>query len=64
MPRKRIVDMVAELQSWLPNCDSGPTEYPTLLFRILASVPGSDRLEDLGYKTFTSGGTNSTSSVG
>lgn len=52
MARKRIVDMVAELQSWLPNYSRGPNEYPELLLRILASLPGGDRLEDLGYEAY------------
>jgi hypothetical protein len=52
MARKRIEDIVTELQSCLPNYDRGEDEYPTLLFRVLASLPGGDRLEDLGYETF------------
>jgi hypothetical protein len=52
MARKRIEDIIAELQSWLPNYDRGESEYPTLLLRIVASLPGGDRLEDLGYEPF------------
>jgi hypothetical protein len=52
MARKRIEDIIAELDSWLPNYDRGENEYPTLLFRILASLPGGDRLEDLGYEPY------------
>jgi len=52
MARQRIENIIAELESWLPNYDRGPDEYPTLLFRILASLPGGDRLEDLGYEPF------------
>ena len=55
MARKRIEDITAELQSWLPNYDRGDDEYPTLLLRVLASLPGGDRLEDLGYETFNLG---------
>ena len=55
MPRKRIVEIAAELRSWLPNYDEGDDEYPGLLLRILASLPGGDRLEDLGYDTFNIG---------
>jgi hypothetical protein len=55
MARKRIEDIIAELQSWLPNFDHGPNDYPTLLFRILASLPGGDELEDLGYIPFVIG---------
>jgi hypothetical protein len=43
------------LDSWLPNYDSGAAEYPMLLFRVLAGLPGGDRLEDLGYKPFNLG---------
>ena len=53
--RKEIQDILAELQSWLPNYDQGDAEYPTLLFRVLASLPGGDRLEDLGYEPFNVG---------
>jgi hypothetical protein len=55
MPRKRIEDITAELQSWLPNYDRGEDEYPTLLLRILASLPGGSQLEDVGYETFNIG---------
>ena len=52
MPRREVRDIIEELRSWLPNYDSGPNEYPTFLFRILASLPGGDELEDMGYETF------------
>jgi hypothetical protein len=55
MARKKVDDIIAELQSWLPNYDRGDDEYPMLLFRILASLPGGDRLEDLGYEPFNLG---------
>lgn len=48
MPRKKIVDMIEELRSWLPNYDH--KDYPTTLFRILASLPGGEELEDMGYE--------------
>jgi hypothetical protein len=53
--RKEIRDILAELRSWLPNYDRGELEYPTLLFRVLASLPGGDELEDIGYEPFNLG---------
>jgi hypothetical protein len=53
--RKPIRDILAELRSWLPNYDRGELEYPTLLFRVLASLPGGDELEDVGYEPFNLG---------
>ncbi len=53
-PRKKIADMISELQNWLPNYDHGPDSYPTLVFRILASLHGGDRLEDMGYEPIAS----------
>jgi hypothetical protein len=50
--RKQVKEILAELRSWLPNYDRGELEYPTLLFRVLASLPGGDELEDLGYRPF------------
>jgi hypothetical protein len=55
MPRKQIIDVIEELKSWLPNYDHGPKDYTTLLFRILASAPGGEELEDMGYETFNLG---------
>jgi len=56
MARKKIKDLIEELRSWLPNYDSrGQNDYPVLLFRILASLPGGDELEDMGYETFQLG---------
>jgi hypothetical protein len=54
-PRKPIADLIGELQSWLPNYDHGPENFPTLFWRILASVPGGDRAADMGYETFNLG---------
>jgi hypothetical protein len=51
-PRKKIQDMIAELRSWLPNYDHGEKEYPTLVWRLLASMPGGDEAEDMGYEPF------------
>lgn len=51
-PRKEIQELIEELKSWLPNYDHGPEEYPTLLWRILASAPGGDQAEDMGYEPF------------
>jgi len=56
MAREQIEDIIAELRSWLPNYDSNsPNDYPWLLFRILASLPGGDELEDMGYEMFNVG---------
>jgi hypothetical protein len=55
MARKQIEAMIDELRSWLPNYDHGAKDYPTLLYRILASLPGGDELEDMGYETFNIG---------
>jgi hypothetical protein len=52
MARKRIVDIAGELESWLPNYNRGRADYPTLLFRVLASLPGGERLEDLGFDPY------------
>jgi hypothetical protein len=48
MARKKIKDMIEELRSWLPNYDH--KDYPTTVFRLLASLPGGDELEDMGYE--------------
>jgi hypothetical protein len=48
MPRKKITDMIEELRSLLPNYDH-KQEYPQLIFRLLATLPGGDELEDMGY---------------
>lgn len=53
--RKPIADLIEELRSWLPNYDHGPADYPTLLWRILASTPGGDQAEDMGYEPFQLG---------
>ena len=49
-PRKEIVDLIAELKSWLPNYDHGPNDFPTVFYRILANAPGAEELEDIGYE--------------
>lgn len=54
-PRKPIADLIEELKSWLPNYDHGEKEYPTVLYRILASAPGGDELADVGYEPFNLG---------
>ena len=51
MARKKIQDMIEELRSWLPNYDHGPDSYPHTLFRLLASLPGGEELEDMGYES-------------
>ena len=50
MARKQITDMIAELRSWLPKYDHGAKDYPTVLYRVLASAPGGNELEDMGYE--------------
>lgn len=51
--RKPIADLVGELRNWLSNYDAREKDsYPQLLFRILASAPGGDELEDMGYEPF------------
>jgi len=55
MARREIENLIAELESWLANHDHGPEDYPTLLLRILASLPGGEELEDLGYEPFSLG---------
>jgi hypothetical protein len=47
--------MIAELRSWLPNYDHGPADYPTLVWRILASLPYGDEAADMGYEPFNLG---------
>ena len=54
-PRKPIADLIEELKSWLPNYGHGPADYPTLLWRVLASIPGGDEAEDMGYEPFQLG---------
>src|SRR5271157_2905422 len=54
-PRKPIADLIEELKSWLPNYGHEPNEYPTVLYRILASAPGGEELEDIGYEPFNLG---------
>ena len=52
--RKPIVAIINELKSWLPNYDHDQ-DYPQLLIRILAGLPGGERLEDMGYQPFLIG---------
>lgn len=44
--------LVDALVSWLP---SETQEFNELFFRILASLPGGDYLEDIGYEPFPIG---------
>jgi len=55
MPRKPIQDLIEELRSWLPNYGHGPNELPTVLWRMLASMPGGEQAEDMGYEPFNLG---------
>jgi hypothetical protein len=47
-PYDKIKNMIEELRSWLPNYDH--KDYPTTVFRLLASLPGGEELEDMGYE--------------
>ena len=51
-PRKEIQELIDELKSWLPNYARTPESFPTLLWRMLASLPGGDEAEDIGYEPF------------
>jgi len=44
--------LVDELVSWLP---SEAQEFNELFLRLLASLPGGDYLEDIGYEPFPIG---------
>jgi hypothetical protein len=50
MARKKITEMIAELRRWLPNYDHGANSYPNIVFRLLASLPGGEELEDMSYE--------------
>lgn len=54
-PTKKIQEMIDELRSWLPNYNHGPADYPTLVWRILASMPYGDEAADMGYEGFNLG---------
>lgn len=49
-PRKPIAELIEELRSWLPNYDHGPDSFPNTFYRIIASLPGGEELEDIGYE--------------
>lgn len=49
MSRKAIREFAPELRDWLSNMDHR-TEAAQLYWRILASLPGGDEAEGLGYK--------------
>ena len=55
MPRTEIEELIEELRSWLPNYDHKANDYPTVLWRILASAPGGEQAEDMGYEPFNLG---------
>lgn len=46
---KQVREAAEEMDSWL---DSETKEYVELVFRMLASLPGGERLEDLGYEAY------------
>lgn len=49
MARKELVAVAEELKSWLPSESDG---FRELFFRLLASLPGGEELEELGYEPF------------
>ena len=51
-PRKHIADLIGELQYYYGH---GPEDFPTLFWRVLASLPGGDRAADMGYETLNLG---------
>ena len=53
-PRKPIAELIEELRSWLQNYDHGPDSFPNTFYRIIASLPGGDELEDMGYEALPS----------
>jgi len=48
--RKEVQAIADELASWLPNYDHGPGSFPELVWRLLASIPGGEQAEDMGYE--------------
>lgn len=54
MARKPVEDMITELRTWLRDYERGPGDYPTTIYRILASLPGGDALEEQGVETIGS----------
>ena len=53
--RKAIKELAEEMKSEFANYDRGPGEYPTVIMRLLASLPGGEELEDFGYEPFNLG---------
>jgi hypothetical protein len=56
-PRKSIADLTRVMKSWLQYYDQGPNEFPTLIWRILASIPGGEEARNIGYEPFNIGWT-------
>lgn len=50
MARPVIEKMVQELRTWLRDYEHGLNDHPTTIYRILASLPGGDELEDRGIE--------------
>jgi len=48
--RKEVQEAAEEIKHWFASEDP---KYFELVAKILASVPGGDRFEDLGYEPFT-----------
>jgi hypothetical protein len=52
MARAQLQEVLEELEAWLP---SEPAEFVELVARLLASLPGGEELEDMGYEPFLVG---------
>lgn len=49
----RIEGAIGTLETWFPEYQEGDLRgYPELIGRILASLPGGEDLEDMGYEPF------------
>lgn len=49
---RELQELYNELLAWLP---SEPEGFRELFFRLLASLPGGEYLEDIGYEPFPIG---------
>ena len=47
-----VRDVADEVASWLPKCTPGEGSFAEVLCRLLASVPGGEELEDMGFAPF------------
>ena len=54
MSKRKVKAAVDELMSWLPNYDwPQRAEIMEIIGRVLASLPGGDEFEDIGYKPYS-----------